>query len=174
MFDSAGAVREAEVARLEGEIAEVCGVLNAATGRLVELIAKVLATDAWTGAGIRSAEHWVAWQCGVSASRARSLVAMARRLPELPETAAAFEAGELSEDQVKVICAYGPAHNDAELAEFGRQATVSQLHRTLASYVAAPVEPVEAIDDKPEEVRRVSFGFTDTGQWRLSAAAAGR
>ena len=56
MFDAVGAVRdrEAEVARLEGEIAEVCGVLNAATGRLVDLIATVLATDAWTGAGIRS------------------------------------------------------------------------------------------------------------------------
>jgi len=80
MFDIVGVVREreAEVARLEGEIAEVCGVLNAATGRLVDLIATVLATDAWTGAGIRSPQHWVAWQCGVSARRARALVAMAR------------------------------------------------------------------------------------------------
>ena len=148
MFDAATEVREVEAARLEGEIAEVCGVLNAATGRLVELIAKVLATDAWTGAGIRSAEHWVAWQCGVSASRARELVALARRMPELPETLAALRAGELSQDQATVVCRYGSAHNDGELADFARQATVSQLHRTLSSYVAAPVEPVEATDDK--------------------------
>jgi len=33
-----------EAARLEAEMAQVCGVINAATGRLVDLIAKVLAT----------------------------------------------------------------------------------------------------------------------------------
>jgi hypothetical protein len=64
------AEREAEAARLEAEMAEVCGVLNAATGRLVGLIARVLETEAWQGWGIRSAEHWVAWKCGVSPRRA--------------------------------------------------------------------------------------------------------
>ncbi len=38
--------REAEAARLEAEIAEVCGLLNAATGRLVSLIGRVLGTEA--------------------------------------------------------------------------------------------------------------------------------
>src|SRR3954467_13600782 len=80
---------------LEAEIAEVCGLLNATTARLVALIGQVLATGAWEGAGIRSVEQWVAWQCGVSPGRARALVAMARRLPELPVTATAFTAGEL-------------------------------------------------------------------------------
>ena len=70
------AEREAEAARLEAEMAEVCGVLNAATGRLVGLIARVLETGAWEGHGIRSAEHWVAWRSGVSRGRARTLVAM--------------------------------------------------------------------------------------------------
>ena len=60
------AEREAEAARLEAEMAEVCGVLNAATGRLVGLIARVLETGAWEGHGIRSAEHWVTWQAAFS------------------------------------------------------------------------------------------------------------
>ncbi len=52
---SAGVVeREVEAARLEAEMAEVCGVLNAATARLVALVARVLATEAWHGWGIRS------------------------------------------------------------------------------------------------------------------------
>src|SRR5215213_2989350 len=58
-------------AGLEDEIAEVCGMLNVATGRLVSLIAKVLDTEEWAGAGIRSPEQWVAWKCGVSLGRAR-------------------------------------------------------------------------------------------------------
>jgi hypothetical protein len=73
--------REDEAATLEAEIAEQCGILNVATGRLVSLIGQVLATESYAGAGIRSAEQWVAWKCGVSLGRARSLVAMARRLP---------------------------------------------------------------------------------------------
>ena len=67
---------------------------------VVELIAQVLRTEAWHGDGIRSAEQWVAWKCGMSPWRAQRLVAMARRREELPETAAAHEAGELCEDQV--------------------------------------------------------------------------
>ena len=69
-------------------MAEMCGLLHAATARLVGLIGQVLATGAWPGFGIRSAEHWVTWKCGVSARRARELVGMARRLPEFPETRA--------------------------------------------------------------------------------------
>jgi len=167
---------------LEGEIAEVCGILNVATGRLVALIGRVLDTEAYAGAGIRSPEQWVAWQCGVSLGRARSLVATARRLPELPETRAALQAGELAEDQVAVICRSTPGRNDVEAADLGRVATVAQLKRTLSRYAfdepVRPPEPERATPEPepdaqpepaPEEARRVSFGFDDDGSWRLSA-----
>jgi len=181
-MSSTAECRETEAAVLEGEIAEVCGILNVATGRLVALIGRVLATEAYAGAGIRSPEQWVAWQCGVSLGRARSLVAMARRLPELPETRSALEAGELAEDQVAVICRYTPVRNDVEAADLGRVATVAQLKRTLSRYAFdEPVRPSEPERAKPEpepdaqpepepgEARRVSFGFGDDGSWRLSA-----
>jgi hypothetical protein len=166
--------REAEAARIEAELARACGTANMATARQVELIAQALENGSYAGAGVRSAEHWVAWQCGVSARRARELVRMARRLPELPETAAAFARGELAEDQVGVICRHVPAHNDAEAAELARFATVSQLRRTLGRYGFAPVPPPPAgpepeVDPEPPEPRRVSFGYGDDGSWRLSA-----
>ncbi|MDQ4068890.1 MAG: HNH endonuclease [Actinomycetota bacterium] len=167
------AEKEARAAELEAEIAQVCGVLNAATGRLVDLIAGVLETESWQGCGIRSASHWVAWKCGVSPARARSLVLMARRLGELPETRAALEAGELCEDQVAVVCRHAPASVDAEAAELARSATVVQLRRVLGSYPfhddakGDPTEPREP--EAPREPRRVSFGNTDRGTWQLSA-----
>lgn len=161
--------REAEAARLEIEMAEVCGVVNAATGRLVDLIAQVLATESWHGAGIRSAEQWVGWKCGVSAGRARALVRMARRLVELPETKAAFAAGELSEDQVAVMCRHAPAHTDAEVAELARCATVTQLRRVLGSYMYDEPAADRAGDGPEPERRRVCLGHTDSGSWRLSA-----
>ncbi len=60
--DRAG--KEAIAAELELEIAEVCGVMNAATSRLVGLIARVLETESWQGWGIRSASH-----CGLEVRR---------------------------------------------------------------------------------------------------------
>ncbi|PZS16108.1 MAG: hypothetical protein DLM54_11660, partial [Acidimicrobiales bacterium] len=171
--------------RIDDEIAEVCGTLNATAGRLVALIAQALESGAYAVAGIHSAEQWVAWTCGVSPGRARRLVAMARRLGELPETRAALEAGELGEDQVAVICHHTPSAYDAEAAIVAREATVGQLQRILSRYRfdepesaqppsaegrPEPEEPEpEAAEPAEPEPRRVSFGFTDEGQWRLSA-----
>jgi hypothetical protein len=167
--------REAKAAVLETEIAEVCGIVNAATGRLVSLVAEVLETGAWEGAGIRSPSHWVAWKCGLSSARARRVVAMAKRLGELPECRAAFEAGELSEDQVAVVARHVPAANDAEAAEFAREATVSQLQRTLRAYNFDSTHTPDPDDPEPEpdpdepETRQTTFGHGESGTWRLSS-----
>jgi len=154
---------EAKAAELEARLAAVCGVVNAATGEMVSLIAEVAKTGAWEGWGIRSVSHWVAWKCGASPAHARSLVTMASRLAELPATREAFESGELAEDQVAVVVRHAPVAVDAEVAEFARQATVSQLQRTLSRYCVEP-------EAKPApEPSRASFGFDDDGSWRLSA-----
>jgi len=167
------ALSDDEVAGLESEMAKVCGVLNAATGQLVSLVAKVVATGAWQQAGICSPGHYVAWQCGLSPARARSLVSMANRLDELPATGAALRAGAISEDQAAVVCRHAPASTDAEMAAFARQATVSQLRCSLSRYVFAGGGDGEAAEDTgsaaPEEVRSVSFGSDEDGSWRLSA-----
>lgn len=165
--------RESDCEAIEAEIAEVCGVLNAAAGRLVILIARALATDAWEGTGIHSPEQWVAWKCGVSRGRARRMVAMARRVAELPETVSALQAGELSEDQAAVVCRHAPAYADAEVATLARETTVSQLARTLRRYTwplpqAGEEQEQEAGPDEPE-ARRADFGTTEEGAWRLSA-----
>jgi hypothetical protein len=165
--------RDPESGDLEVEIAQTCGVMNATTAHLVKLIARVLESGAWQVSGIHSATQWVAWQCGVSPARARSLVAMARRSGELPTVSAAFEAGELCEDQVAVICRHAPASIDAEVADLARAATVVQLRRVLGSYPFAgddketPAEPAQVTP--PEEDRSVNFGQTESGSWRLSA-----
>jgi hypothetical protein len=174
--------REPVSSELEVEIARTCGLLNATTGHLVSLLDRVLETGIWQVAGIHSPTQWVAWKCGVSPARARSLLSMARRRSELPETSAAHEAGELCEDQVAVIARHAPAGVDVQVAELARLATVTQLRRVLGSYPFAeetskpdpdePAEPTEPTEPPPapaEEPRSVSFGQTESGSWRLSA-----
>lgn len=171
--------RERLAAAVEERLDTAMGLVNTATAELVATIGEALRTEAWQGGGILSPEHWVSWRCGVSAAHARRLVAMARKLPELPGAAAAFAEGVLSEDQTSVICRHVDAAHDAEVMEFARYCTVNQLRRVLPS-VAAP-EPEEADTGEPggdEEGtlpdhgdvagrREVSFGYGDDGRWWL-------
>ncbi len=122
---------DTESAELREELAEVCGVLNVAHARLVALTAQAIDRDLWQGWGIRSVEHWLCWQTGLSPSRAKQVVATARRYDELPATMDTFAAGELSVDQVVTIAERIPAHNDAQVAAFAKCATVSQLRKVL-------------------------------------------
>ena len=152
-------------AAIEAGLAEVCAQLNAAHGRLVELVAGALASRCWEGTGILTCEQWVAWHTGCSPHRARELVAVARRRAELPETVAALRSGELSIDQVAVVAAHTPTQYERAVASFARSATVSQLRRTLRHHHFG-VDPAE---DQGREPNSLTQGFDGDGRYRLRA-----
>src|SRR4051794_8956638 len=56
---------------LLAEIARVCGVLNVAHAQLVALTAQAIDEDLWRGWGVRSVEHFLQWQTGLSPARAK-------------------------------------------------------------------------------------------------------
>ena len=118
--------------RLVTGFAEVCGQLNVLHERMVTLTRELLDTRAWEGTDCRSPEHWLAWQTGLSPSRAAQVVLLARRQHELPETYAAFAEGLLSVDQMTVVALRAPAHNDREVCAFAQAATVAQLRVGLS------------------------------------------
>ncbi len=172
---AAAVCREAEVAAVEGRVAELMGVINAATAQLVEVVAEAERTLAWEGWGIRSLEHWVTWRCGVSVPRANRLVSMARALPALPAVSGVFEAGSLSEDQAAIVCRHATPGTDAVVAELAPLLTVPQLGRVVASIPQPPPDPVDEPDEERQPVsstrerRRVTFGHDDDGTWWLRA-----
>ena len=152
---------------LESRMASVMGVLNASSAELVSLGTPVLGTDVWQGPGIRSAEHWLTWQCGVSSARAASLVATARGMAELPRCRELFGAGALSEDQARVISQHTNAANDAPVAELAPMCTVSQLRHALRTIPVAEPDPEPEPELEPAAPRReVSFGYGEDGWFR--------
>ncbi len=126
---------------IEEELAETCGGLNVLHGRMVRLAARALATGAWAQIGIRSPEHWLSWQTGLSPERARDVMALARRVAELPVTVGTLNDGELAIDQAIVVAKHGRTHNDRELADLAKVATVGQLRSTVRRYVFAEPDP---------------------------------
>jgi len=162
--------REHEMGTLEAEMAEVAGVVNAAQGRLVALVADGLSAGLWQQGGVQSPAHWLTWQLGISGARARRLLALARRAEGLPATMEAFTGGKLSLDQAAVIARHVPAGHEASAARLARRCTVRQLSRALGKYAFDPPEgesPTPASAD-PER-RHVAFGARDDGRWHLDA-----
>ena len=167
-------MNEAAVNALERRMADLCGHLNVLHAQLVDTVVEALDGGLWEQWGIRSPEHWLAWQTGLSPTRARQLVDAARRAGELPVTFAAFADGELSVDQVVAVARFTPAHNDAEVCDLARAATVTQLRASLSRYV-------HHVDTKPEITSAnevvgdprdtVSTGFDDEGRFVMHVNA---
>ena len=160
----------------EVRLGRAMGLLNVATAEVVAAIAEALRSDDWQGDGIVTPEQWVALRCGVTASRARRLVAAAVALESLPAAAGAFTQGVLSEDQVGLVCRHVDAAHDAEVTELARHCTINQLRRILPSVVPPTPEP----DPEPEPAeegdadsaggdtparREVAFGNDEFGRW---------
>jgi hypothetical protein len=176
--------RHTRILELEAEGASLAGIMAAAAGGLVGLIAEALEHGYWHGDGdFRSPEHWAAVRFGLGPARARRLVAAARALVALPEIRAAFAAGELTEDHVaEIVRAEVSAHHDAEVLGIARNATVTQLRTALSFLPPAPAPPAEpdAADEDPEpgpvpepgpeRVARVGFGDREDGTWGLVAS----
>ena len=86
----------------------------------VEQLRAVKAADEardWKADGMHSMADWLAYKYRMSASTARAWVKAAHALPNLPQTAAAYEAGRISFDQLTVALSYAKPEDDADLAE---------------------------------------------------------
>ena len=159
--------------RLESELAEICGHLNVLHARMVRVVAESLATAAWEGAGIHSPAQWLGWQAALSPQRAHQIVEVARRCDDLPETMAAFAAGELSIDSAAVVAGRAPAHNDHEACDLAKASTVVQLRKALskACFPPPPAPNPDASPPKPpstpEQQYHLSFGYDDDGNFNL-------
>lgn len=168
MFDT-NESREQAIDVLQAEVAEVCGVLNAGYGRIVQLVARALAAELWHQWGVLTPAQWVAWQTGVAPGRSQQIVRIAQRAEEIPTAVAALVAGELSLDQCHEIARHVPAGFEAGVTELAKLSTVTQLRRVLPRYdFGEPVRPAPAKDepttDDPSTADAAAAGESAAGE----------
>jgi Domain of unknown function (DUF222)/HNH endonuclease len=120
--------------RLEREITELRGHINAATARWLALVGEFDRREAWAEWGCRSCTHWLSYRCGVSPGAAREQVRVARRVAELPHLRAAFERGELCYSQVRAVTRVATHNTEADLLEIALHATAAQLETIVRAY----------------------------------------
>jgi hypothetical protein len=78
--------------RLEAQITELWGHLNAATYKLLVLIAKFDRERAYERHNLANTAQWLNWQCGIGGVAAREKVRAARALENLPQISARSQA----------------------------------------------------------------------------------
>lgn len=96
--------------------------------------ARVAETDLWKQDGDRSAAHHLARTTGVSVGHAQETLTTARRLHDLPATAAEALSGKLSASQTALIADAASAEPEAEtqLLDRSRTASVGELRDDCA------------------------------------------
>jgi hypothetical protein len=133
---------------LADEITTWAGRVAAGEARLLVLIGEFDDRVAWGGPGMLSCAHWLTWRTGMGPVAARERVRAARRLRELPLTAAAFAEGRLSWTQVRAISRAATPETEASLVDLARRCTGAQLERVCRAL--RQVHEAERRADEPE------------------------
>lgn len=171
--------RELEPGCLDGRDAAALVELAARGERLCASIKamaarRVAETKVWRAEGHRSAQNWLAEKTGETVGAAAKALDTARRLDELPETAAAFRAGELSETQAHEITDAAAADPSAEraLLDAARESSVKGL-RDRCRQVRAGAEADDAAwARRLHDTRRLSRWTDPDGAYRADIRLA--
>ena len=94
------------------QITELCGYINAATFRLLEMIREFDQEGLWQLDGLCSCAHWLNWQCGIGMNAAREKVRVANALGDLPRISGRFARGEISYSKVRALTRVATADNE--------------------------------------------------------------
>ncbi len=124
----------ASLDRLESQISELWGHLNAATYRFLLLVAEFDRSEAFTRHGLVSTAQWLNWQCGIGKVAAREKVRVARALESLPEISAAFASGEFSYSKVRAMTRVATPANESVLVSIGRHGTATHVENLVKKY----------------------------------------
>ena len=119
---------------LETEITELCAQINAASYRLLQLVAALDDEEPWGSWGLNSCAHWLNWRCGIGMNAAREKVRVAHALKPLALISASFATGELSFSKVRAVTRIADADNEVELLELARYATAAQVEKLVRAY----------------------------------------
>jgi hypothetical protein len=150
----------------EGE--RVCAAMKGLMARRVD------ETGVWRKGGHRSAAHWVAESTGATVGAAARTLEIARALDALPDTDAAFRAGELSEVQAAEITSSASADPGAEAAllETAGSTSMKGLRDRCREVRAGAEADDKAWARRLHETRRAHDWTDPDGSYRLEARLA--
>jgi hypothetical protein len=152
------------------EITLLAGRINAATHRLLKLIAEFDERRGWSGGGtVRSCAHWLNWKCGIALGAAREKLRVAHCLRSLPQIDAAFARGELSYSKVRAMTRAATAQNEEYLLMIARHGTASHIEQLLGKYRRVCRNREQQVEAEREASRELTYYRDEEGMWVIRA-----
>jgi hypothetical protein len=164
-----GRSRERVLEKLEAEITELWGYVNAATYRFLSLVAKFDREKAFGRHGLASTAQWLNWQCGIGPEAAREKVRVARALEQLPEIADAFAKGEISYSKARAMTRVATPANESVLVNVARHGTAMHVEKLVRRYRWTQRRDAAALSQRQHEQRSVSYFFDADDEFVLTA-----
>ena len=128
MYDPAPAAATAPA------ITELCARINAASFRLLQLVAELDDENPWGAWGLKSCAHWLNWRCGIGLNAAREKVCVAHALRQLPLVSACFASGELSFSRVRALTRIAEPANEQELLDLALNTSAAQVEKLVRAF----------------------------------------
>ncbi|RBY82005.1 endonuclease [Geodermatophilus sp. TF02-6] len=161
-------------------VAELSTAANRVAAALTSAVRTVDRREAYRRDGAVSMKSWLRGGCRLAPAEATAIVSTGRRLQQLPATAAAFAAGDITATHARVITkAMTPARvaqaaqagieleeTDRILADLARQTAPTETARGVARWVAG-IDPDGALDDAADVRRRFAMASGLDGRVHL-------
>ncbi len=119
---------------LGNQITELCGYINAATYRLLDMIRQFDQEGLWEPDGVCSCAHWLNWKCGIGMNAAREKVRVANALGELPKISACYSRGEISYSKVRAMTRVATVDNEDYLLMIAKHGTAYHMETLVRKY----------------------------------------
>ena len=155
--------------KLEEQITELWGHLNAATYRFLMLVAEFDREKAYERHGLVNTAQWLNWQCGIGPLAAREKVRVARALEQLPEISDAFAKGEFSYSKVRAMTRVATAANESVLVHVARYGTASHVEKLVRKYRWTQRRDAGKLEQLQHAQRHVNYFFDVNGELILNA-----
>jgi hypothetical protein len=123
-----------ELKRLGEEIAELSACIDAATHRLLSLVAEFYRRSGWNDGACRSCAHWLSWRIGLDLGAAREKVRVARALEKLPGLSEALRRGEISYSKARAVTRVATPDTEENLLGVARAGSASQVEKIVRAW----------------------------------------
>jgi hypothetical protein len=153
--DPAGAEAD-RLLELADEIVTLSAHIQAATARLLELVAEFDRLEGWRVDGHRTCAHWLAHHTGLDLGAAREKVRVARALEALPLVRSTFARGEVSYAKVRALTRVATPENEADLLSFAGGASAAGVERLVRSWREHDALDEAALERERHRSRRLT------------------
>src|SRR5262245_29231042 len=151
------------------EIMTLAGQLNAATYRLLKLIADFDRINEWHD-NPNACSQWLNLMCGIDMNTAREKVRTARALEKLPLVSAAMERGEISYSKVRALTRVACPQIEQQLLDIALHSTASQLETVVRQYRNAQEAAELSREQQQQANRYLKYRYAEDGSFILSAS----